>query len=138
MSTANICQKCQLQQLPVIVLPVLSSISFLCELNLICVLVNIVGNRLAGVLDKLGLTASSMSESGKASLATVSGAALSLDVKDTSDTRYVQSSMRLVKNSGLLSIKSIAICLNSMVHLMMTMQASNLGSLRARPVGLDF
>ena len=35
---------------------------------------------------------SSMSESGKASLATLSGAALSLDVKDTSDTRYVQSS----------------------------------------------
>ncbi|KAK2167301.1 hypothetical protein NP493_1282g00032 [Ridgeia piscesae] len=44
------------------------------------------GGRLAGVLDQLGLTAGSMSESGKASLATLSGAALSLDVHDASDT----------------------------------------------------
>ena len=92
--------------------------SFLSEFNYLCAAV--VGNRLAGVLDKLGLTASSMSESGKASLATLSGAALSLDVKDTSDTRYVQSSIRLVKNGVLLSIKSIAICWNSIVHLMMS------------------
>ena len=47
----------------------------------------VVGGRLAGVLDQLGLTAGSMSESGKASLATLSGAALSLDVHDASDTR---------------------------------------------------
>lgn len=44
------------------------------------------GSRLAGILEQLGLTAGSMSESGKASLATLSGAALSLDVHDTSDT----------------------------------------------------